>query len=291
MAFHIDTQGIPTLRTYEKASKLEASIKPIRGRSDNCKPIGDRKKQHMSIRRDGNNVIRARLHNTDVVAFHEDGLIEINMGGWNSVSTRLFLQEVLGVNVMTKSDTPYILCSWWDDGVRKIGRLPLRTQYNTPNYFRREPETDQTTQTYLTYQNPIFPGKTKIHRKAALEEYKRYEPFKELLLGIGKVFHGGDWEDLTKAAAAADKSPRVWLGSHMLSAARGEEGEEGMMQAALLALLRLGKSKGEYLSGGGFKHKFHFEPKNLWAKVQKGIIEENKDRLTYQEEVRDGSMV
>tara|TARA_R110000782_G_scaffold175090_2_gene266265 strand:- start:374 stop:1303 length:930 start_codon:yes stop_codon:yes gene_type:complete len=106
MAFHISVDHIPHLMNFNHAMSHEASILPIKGNGVNAglKPLGLRSACHMTIRKVNNMVsplgksgraIQCRLYGTDCVTFYEDDLITLNTGGWETVSTRKFINEVL----------------------------------------------------------------------------------------------------------------------------------------------------------------------------------------------------
>jgi len=87
---------MPQLRSYEQALKHYESIKPIRG-SDNLRPIcattnGRRKKHMQIIKRD--DAIACRLYNTDVLTFHENGVVEYYSGGYISNTTHAFASSI-----------------------------------------------------------------------------------------------------------------------------------------------------------------------------------------------------
>lgn len=94
MAFGISTDGIRTLSNYKEASDWEAATKPIRGDANNTKPLGQRSKKHINIRKENDDII-VRLYRTDVVTYKPDGCIIINTGGYNSQSTVAIMQAVL----------------------------------------------------------------------------------------------------------------------------------------------------------------------------------------------------
>lgn len=75
---------------YEDYKNLYDSIKPIRGRVVDVRPIGERKRDWETIRMDGD-VVACRLHNTDVVRYYPDGKIGLQCDGWQTPSTADFM--------------------------------------------------------------------------------------------------------------------------------------------------------------------------------------------------------
>lgn len=77
---------------YHEYKALHDSIKPIRGRSEEVRPIGDRRRDHERIEMDGD-VVACRLYNTQVVRYYPDGTIGLQCGGWDSPLTADFIHE------------------------------------------------------------------------------------------------------------------------------------------------------------------------------------------------------
>jgi hypothetical protein len=106
MGFHISTDSVPRLTSYERADIHERRVEPIRGNGRNAgiKPIGKRALTHMTIRRERNvtsplgNVcmaIMCRLYETDCVTFYEDGSSKLATGGWATQSTIMFIDALI----------------------------------------------------------------------------------------------------------------------------------------------------------------------------------------------------
>lgn len=96
------------LRTYGMAKELYDSIKPIRGRADDIRPLDDRRRTHEVIRKvhvrheETGAMVEAyacRLYSTDVVTYFPDGSITIYTGGWNTMSTMKFINWVSMMSV------------------------------------------------------------------------------------------------------------------------------------------------------------------------------------------------
>lgn len=98
MAFSRNPYHLPTLRNYEQALKHYESIKPIRGRRHEVRPIGDRRRDAQTIHKLENGDIAARLYQTNCVVYHQDGSISINFGGWATMSTAEFIRSVSPFN-------------------------------------------------------------------------------------------------------------------------------------------------------------------------------------------------
>ena len=96
MGFSIITNHLPCLRDYNAADGWERGTKPIRGRA--IKPLGDRRKQHMSIERRNEGTdkeaVACVLYNTDCVTYYKDGRIHLNHGNYITQSTAQFIDRV-----------------------------------------------------------------------------------------------------------------------------------------------------------------------------------------------------
>jgi hypothetical protein len=85
-----------SVRLYEKFKVKHDSVKPIRGRTPECRPIGRRDRIHETIREviiEGVPGVACRLHNTDCVTYLRDGSILLYTGGWNTTTTAAFIHK------------------------------------------------------------------------------------------------------------------------------------------------------------------------------------------------------
>ena len=83
--------------TYADAKYVHDKTTPIRGRSPDLRPLGQRRDAEVySVRMSGANV-EFVLYKTPVVTYLPDGDVVIKTDGWNSMSTHQFIEQVLGV--------------------------------------------------------------------------------------------------------------------------------------------------------------------------------------------------
>jgi hypothetical protein len=75
---------------HAQYKNLHDSIKPIRGRAVEARPIGERRRDWELIEMDGD-VVACRLYNTQVVRYYPDGRIGVQCGGWQTPSTADFI--------------------------------------------------------------------------------------------------------------------------------------------------------------------------------------------------------
>ena len=110
-------QRVPRVHDYKTALKLHDNIKPLRGRSPEIKPLGNRRDADTyHIRKDGD-AIELVLYKTPVITFMPDGEVVLFVDSYNTVSTHQFLSHVLGISasgvrrttVLTINNSKYTL--------------------------------------------------------------------------------------------------------------------------------------------------------------------------------------
>lgn len=79
------------MASYEYYSKLWADTKPIRGRVEVCKPIGQRRRTWETIEKREGDVYACHLYQTDVVKYYPDGSIGLCCGRWATPITAEFM--------------------------------------------------------------------------------------------------------------------------------------------------------------------------------------------------------
>lgn len=93
---------VPTFRDYQHAHQWWEQTKPIRGRSNDLRPLAERRYADCySIRKNAENqAIECVLYQTPVVTFMPDGEVQVRNNGWATASTHMFMQEILGTGVV-----------------------------------------------------------------------------------------------------------------------------------------------------------------------------------------------
>ena len=163
---------LPCLYNWMDAVATERDIKPIRGRSPECKPLGKRRNTHVTIRKGDNEAIICRLYNTDVVTYHKDGRIVIQLDGWSSQTTMAFIEEVLGVRGCIRHNHAWIGAT--RQGSRQEGMYALHTHED--NIFRRNGQGN------LEFENPVQIKTHRINRAGANNVRKQYKAFKDYVM-------------------------------------------------------------------------------------------------------------
>lgn len=91
---------------YERAKEVYESIKPIRGRAGDIRPLGKRRRDFERVCKVGDNYTY-RLHNTDCVIFEPTRTI-IQCGEWPSVMTAKFLDEYTPLYTCKRHNTVWV---------------------------------------------------------------------------------------------------------------------------------------------------------------------------------------
>lgn len=100
MAFQLDTSDLPILGSYAAALQRWGSIIPTRGRAQDTRPLGSRRKTHVVIGKDEpTGDIYVQLYRTRVLTYHVNGNLTLNTGGWNTNSTLGLIHAVAPYHV------------------------------------------------------------------------------------------------------------------------------------------------------------------------------------------------
>lgn len=79
------------MASYEYYSKKWADTKPIRGRVEVTKPIGQRRRHWETIEKRDGDVYACHLYHTDVVNYYPDGSVGLCCGSWATPTTAEFM--------------------------------------------------------------------------------------------------------------------------------------------------------------------------------------------------------
>ena len=116
---HQSIRHVPRISTYKHARKIYDEAVPIRGRSEEVRPLGRRKDADTywcRMRKDGSEAIELVLYRTAVLTFKPDGDIVVQTNGYSTQSTHEFIGQVV----------PFVHCN----GVRGSTVLSIRDGTN-----------------------------------------------------------------------------------------------------------------------------------------------------------------
>lgn len=101
MGFAISTQQLPRLRSHEAAAAYWNGQRQVRGRDPSIRPlrVDGKYVDRFHIRMDSAGVVYCRMHSTDLIVFHPNGVVHVDLQGWSTRSTFDFIGAVLGADV------------------------------------------------------------------------------------------------------------------------------------------------------------------------------------------------
>jgi hypothetical protein len=110
-------QRVPRVDNYKFAKHLHDTIKPLRGRSPEIKPLGDRRGADTYHIRMNGEAVELVLYKTPVITFMPDDEVVLFVDSYNTVATHQFIQQVLGIGasgvrrttVLTINNSKYTL--------------------------------------------------------------------------------------------------------------------------------------------------------------------------------------
>lgn len=181
---------LPMLRDYEAAKQKYESTKPIRGRSDDTRPLGKRRTTWMQITKgmeDGVEYYAAKLYNTECVKWYANGNMEISVGGWATYTTRDFIAFVLPSSFKVALVRSEIRISGYR--VPKEKGLLLTT---TPEHADSADIINNATlsATHYRVQDPEQEYTYSINRAKKKEVFNRFKDFRDWLKGYLSLKEG-----------------------------------------------------------------------------------------------------
>jgi len=90
--------NVPRVTTYSEAKNLFDSIKPIRGRSPEIRPLGNRRDADSYWVRMNGDDVQFMLYKSAVITYKPDGGVVLTPDTYSTVSTHQFFDRVLGVD-------------------------------------------------------------------------------------------------------------------------------------------------------------------------------------------------
>jgi len=89
---------VPRMYSYADALRIHDNSKPIRGRSPEIRPLGERRNADTYHIRKNGEAVELVLYKTPVITFMPDGEVVIYTNTYNTVSTHQFIKQVLGIS-------------------------------------------------------------------------------------------------------------------------------------------------------------------------------------------------
>lgn len=176
---HLSSVGMPVLCSYEQALNRFKETKPYRsGSTKGQRPLGaNRRYKECLIEHDEESgEVFLTLYGTQLVAWQPDNTMRINLGGYNSASTRQFITGC----------TPYNI---------KYGLGVTHLQVGT-RWFMFPNDREQLIIKDGEVQNIATSYAYKMDRFAHKKVKERFAPFREYITNMGKIITGIDTKEI-----------------------------------------------------------------------------------------------
>lgn len=184
-----------SIRDYNDMKQKYESTKPIRGRSEDIRPIGERRRDWERVVQDGEKY-GARLYDTNCVMFHPNGDVELATGGWDTPSTATFISQYApyGVRSFKRYGKVWAEVGFKTYPIPKTGTLRL-------NYVASE-------NTYVPAEVPKVMQRV-VDRTKSRDVRKTVEPFRNYCRNMLKLADGWVSNDLVKQFEV--ESEHAWM--------------------------------------------------------------------------------
>ena len=181
---------VPKVRNYAEALRIHSNTKPLRGRAEEIRPLGNRRDADTYHIRKHGDAIELVLYKTPVITFEPDGDVVLFVDSYNSVSTHQFLSHVLGISaggvrrttVLTINNSKYTLA----------GQDKLRLRMDNGNWC---------------VLNPTQQWTWRLDRKAVTNVRSKYGEFYAYLKGFVNL--------RTESITESTWNPRTYDGIHV----------------------------------------------------------------------------
>ena len=173
-----------SIRDYNNMKQRFEAVKPIRGRSEDVRPIGDRRRDWERVVQDGEKY-GARLYDTNCVMYYPNGDVEVQINGWGTPSTTSFisLHAPYGINCYKRYNTVWVETT--HDG--KAYPIPTRGTF----LLKHTPEG------YVPAEIPKVQQRV-VDRTKSRDVRKTVEPFRNYCRNMLKLADGWVSHDLVK---------------------------------------------------------------------------------------------
>lgn len=91
-------QKVPRVDNYEFAKRIYNNTKPLRGRAEEIRPLGNRRDADTYHIRMNGEAVELVLYKTPVITFEPSGEVVLFVDGYNTVATHQFIHQVLCIS-------------------------------------------------------------------------------------------------------------------------------------------------------------------------------------------------
>lgn len=118
--------------TYQFYKNKFDTTKPIRGRTEEIRPIGQRRRDWEQVTRkdlgNGQFAYCAKLYGTDVVEYHPDGSVVVRVGGWATPTTAEFIHVHSPFSCFKQNRKLWVRCLVGGVGGDQVKLYPLTNE-------------------------------------------------------------------------------------------------------------------------------------------------------------------
>jgi hypothetical protein len=184
-------QRVPRVHSYAEALRIHSNTKPLRGRAEEIRPLGNRRDADTYWIRKHGDAIELVLYKTPVITFEPDGDVVLFVDSYNSVSTHQFLSHVLGISA---------------GGVRRTTVLTINnSKYTLSGQEKLRLRMDEGGNWHVL--NPTQQWSWRLDRKAVAEVRSKYGEFYKYLKGFVNL--------RTESITESTWNPRTFDGIHV----------------------------------------------------------------------------
>ncbi len=181
---------VPRVLYYQEALKIHDSIKPLRGRAIEIRPLGNRRDADTYHIRKNGDAIELVLYKTPVITFMPDGDVVLFIDGYNSVSTHQFIDHVLNIRAQGARRTTVLTINGQKYTIADKEKLRLRLEDGNWHVI-----------------NPTAQWGWKLNRKEITNVRTKYSEFYKYLKGFVNLRS----ESITESTW----NPRTYDGIHV----------------------------------------------------------------------------
>jgi hypothetical protein len=265
--------GIKRIRTYEQALDHLENSTPIRGKGANGGriPLGFRHRTaEFYLEMNADKSIDCMCYRTAVVSFKPDGNIVLQNGGWSSITTCMFIEEVLGIGSRVSDSTVNV---YFNGGAYKVANeLCLKWVDGRLTALNQEPSVVH-----------------RVNRRKANEARKPYAEFVKFFTGMMKLREDGLITDeeyvnvfgvdeargghTVKADMPMDISLRCEAEVNLITGMMQSKNPQTMYKACLLIVKQFGRR--HYWKNMGFS----MQPQSVKKAVDNFVFAKHKDTI------------
>jgi len=263
MGFGIKTSDLPSIYTYENALRRYKTTPPIKGTT--IRPLGDRRAKHKSISLTSLDAVACELYGTHCVVYYPDGSLHLRHGGHVTKSTADFISRIAPVSdVYVERDCLIVRVA---GGEYKCGNEGLRLTRGSDGYKPVEAK-------------PFTV--TKLDRKAMNEMRKKYKPFIQYVINMGKI------TDFERPDHRGSRFEYLLHSQEEFLRVAEQENLDEWAELVPLVIAQAGTVKDNYVYNQGWSHVWICNEARVKAFIDQTIKKAHASKLFFLEKLEPG---